>query len=356
MILYFLILFITGVFSLFEIIGLKSNQRKISYVIFCFILFILSIIRWETGSDWDNYYEFFVHATDWGDFREFEPLYATLNTFAYELTESYTFLLLILAIILFSLQSLSISRYSPYPLTSLFCLVGISCGNIFFVRQTVAVAILFYSVKYIQEKKFLPFILFITIATLLHRSSFIFIIAWFVYYRTFSIKFMLLTISASLFLSTSIAVIMQTLGSTIGGVISSKISQYMSEGDAVSTGQSYFVLVLKGVANKFFIFASIIYLKYKIEDKDFNGYSNLFYIGTLIYFATMGISIVLVRFSFPYDIFQIIIIPYIFKHIKIFGNRIIIWSILSLYLSARLYMFITAYYDLYVPYKTIITE
>ena len=353
---YFFIFFITGVFSLLEIIGLKSNQRKLSYIIFCFILFILSFIRWETGSDWDNYYDFFVHATSWGDFREFEPLYATLNTLANELTGSYTFLLLILSSILFSLQSISINKYSPYPLTSLFCLVGISCGNVFFVRQTIAVAIIFYSVKYIQGKRFIPFITLITIATLLHRSSFIFIFAWFVYYRKFSIKFMLITIIASLFLSTFIAMILQSLGSSIGGVISSKISQYMSEGDTVSTGQSYLVLVLKGVANKFFIFAAIIFLKYKIEDKNFNGYSNLFYLGTLIYFATMGISIVLVRFSFPYDIFQIIIIPYIFKYIKKISNKIIIWSIISLYLAARLYMFITAYYDLYVPYKTILTE
>lgn len=356
MLFYYLILFIFSVFALLEVLGLKKEQAQKIYIFLSVFLFILSFIRWETGSDWENYYDFFIHAPDWGEFREFEPLFATLNTLTYYIGGNYTSLLFILSAILFLFQTKSISLYSLYPITSLYILMGISFGNVFYIRQTIATCILFYATKYIEEKKLLQFLFLIIIATLLHRSSIIFIFAWWIYNLNLKKKTIIYTVIASLFASALAAYILNFMGQLIGGVISYKLNEYMGESDSTGgSAHSYILLVVKGVINKCFVLFLALYLIDKVKEKypAFRSYTNLYWFGTILYFATMGISIILVRFSFPYDIFQIIILPFAFSFLQRKSNKVFFFIILSFYLYIRMYMYFSSYKELYVPFKTI---
>ena len=42
---------------------LKNRKRIVGVLLlFMFIVYVLSFIRWETGTDWDSYYEIFQNA------------------------------------------------------------------------------------------------------------------------------------------------------------------------------------------------------------------------------------------------------------------------------------------------------
>lgn len=353
---YFFVLCFFGIASLLEILGLKEKQSNLLFLILISFLFLVSFLRWETGTDWASYYYFFNSDPDWGEFDVFEPLYATFTTIAKRIFDSYTVLLLLLSSVLYYFQYNGIKFFSVYPLTSLFVLAGYGAGNVFYIRQTVAVAILFYSIRYVQEKRIIPFVLMVVAAAMFHRSSWVFLLAWWVYYLKMSRRMMIVTVLISVAFSAVVAYVLQLLGSVFGGVIESKLAIYLSEESTSGISEhSYATLVIKGVANKLLVFGVGIYVLGKIKDEfqKIRGYVNLYWFATILYFSTMSISIVLVRFSFGFDAFQIVVLPLIFNYCKNIGTRIIVFLLLSIYLCARMYMYFTSYYDEYVPFTSI---
>ena len=56
----------------------KAN-RKIGYILFTFIFFLFVLhdgLRWETGTDWGNYYRFFLNCLwdEWGGERRWNQI------------------------------------------------------------------------------------------------------------------------------------------------------------------------------------------------------------------------------------------------------------------------------------------
>ena len=354
---YYLVFFLFYLFSLLEILGLRRKQSITLFFILSFFIYILSFIRWETGTDWYNYKDFFDHPTKWFEFGNFEPGYSTLNTFASYLFGDYTYLLFLLSSILYYFQTKTIYRLSALPLTSLFVLIGIYFGNINYIRQNIAICILFYSIIFIQRKDFIRFIIYVGIASMIHLSSIIFIFAWWIYYYNFSKRFMIVTILCSIFFSSFMFYIMTRIGSALGGIVEYKLQLYLSESDSsVNSSHSYMFIIIKGIANKCFVFiiALLFYDKIKEKYPNLKNYLNLYWFGIILYFSFISVSIVLVRFSFPYDFIQVILFPLILDSLIRKSNRIICFNVLSLYLVLRLYIYITSYYELYVPFKTIL--
>ena len=61
---YITIFTIFFLLSLIEALNKKSYFVKVTYVGICLFLFILSFLRWETGTDWINYYNYFKYIFD----------------------------------------------------------------------------------------------------------------------------------------------------------------------------------------------------------------------------------------------------------------------------------------------------
>ena len=73
----------------------KAN-RKIGYILFTFIFFLFVLhdgLRWETGTDWGNYYRFFLNCL-WDEWEQFEPGYVLFNQLIRGLTIDYNVFLL----------------------------------------------------------------------------------------------------------------------------------------------------------------------------------------------------------------------------------------------------------------------
>lgn len=353
---YISIFVIIFFFSALEVFGLKSNQRKVIFLLISLFLFILSFIRWETGTDWAAYIDFFYHLPPFGVETNFEPLYACLNYIGDFMFGSYTGVLLLCGIIIFSLQTVTIEKLSVLPITSLFVLWGSSLGNVFFIRQTIASAILFFSLIFIIKKKFIPFALLVIIATYFHYSSIIFLPAWWIYRLNLSKRQLIIIFIIALAVSTLVTLILNYIGGLLGGIIQYKLNVYLDNtGEDSLQGADYSLgfMLLKGLLNKAIILIPAIILKDRIQAifRPYNGILNLYWLGAIVYFITAPISLVLVRLSFPYDMTCYLILPLLIYSIK--GQlKYIAFSIMTLYLMMRMMIAINSYYDLYIPFQT----
>lgn len=355
---YFGIFGVLAFFSLIELFSLKRNQRNILFVCFSLCMFCFSFLRWEVGTDWDAYIRFFNQSNDWFVESEFEWGFSRLNEFVHIIFGNYSILLFILGAVLFGFQTTAIYKLSPYPVTSLLFLWSVSFGNAMFVRQTIATAILLFSVVYIIEKKFWKFLLCVGFAMLFHRTSFIFIPAWWIYRMHIKPLWLWIGVGISVMLTAGLKIAIESVAGAFGPIVQAKLDVYLSDGETTfGTAASLTQIIVKGIANKVFVFLifMLMYKKITTTHTSYKGLVNLYWFGIILYFSTIGISVALVRLSFAYDILQIILIPILFQYIHGKPLRLLAYTIYVVYLFFRLYIaLVSNYFDMYVPFKTIL--
>lgn len=359
MIIYWLIFFILLLFALFDVLGLKKNEAIGALAALSVGLFTISFIRWETGTDWIGYYSYFDHIFELFQDSEYEWGFARINEIIKLTFNNYTVLLFCLGIILFYFQTKSIAEYSFLPLVSLLFLWGMCFCNVFFIRQSIATVILFYAVRFIRNRDLTKFILFVFIAYLFHRTSLIFIFAYWIYHLEIKPSKMVIILICAVLFSGLIAVLLNSISGIFGPIIQYKLETYLSLGEekeVVGSSSSFVQILARGIVNKLLIFfVAIFYLKrISVEPELYKGYLNLYWFGGIIYFATVAVSVVFIRFSFAFDMFQILIIPHIIYSIEERKEKLLFFILLSIFIAARFYMTLTgSYYDLYVPLKVI---
>lgn len=355
---YFIIFFILGLFSILEVFYFKKKESYRIFIFFSFILFFLSFVRWENGADWSYYYSFFKKSNIWFLDSEFEFGFARINEFVRIYFNNFSILLFFLGGILFLFQTKAIINFSPYPITSIFLLWSVSFGNIFFVRQTIATVILFYSVRFIQEKRIIPFFLLIMLAILFHRSSLIFFFAYWIYHLKLRPITMFLLVLICLIISYLFSnLIIHNLGN-LDGVLGEKLKYYVSHRkETFGMKASLNEIAIRAFLNRLLLL--LLFLlpfekQFKSKDVVLTGYINIYWAGVIICLSMIFISFAFVRLSFAYDIFLIIIIPLLLSNVSVAKYKICLYLMVFLYAGLRLYTLITrSYYDLFVPFNTI---
>lgn len=79
MLFYYLIWTVFAFFSLIEFCGLNQRDDRKIFLLLSIFLFFLSFIRWEVGTDWKAYYDFFSVSTNLGSGALFEWGYCRIN-------------------------------------------------------------------------------------------------------------------------------------------------------------------------------------------------------------------------------------------------------------------------------------
>ena len=336
---YITIFTIFFLLSLIEALNKKSYFVKVTYVGICLFLFILSFLRWETGTDWINYYNYFKYIFDLPyELDIFEIGFRALNYSIRYLTDA-------------------IKKLSPFPILSLTFLYASQLGNILFVRQWIAIAILFYSITYIQKNKFIPFIALVLIASSIHRSALIFIISWWIFKINISTKKILLSLCLTIFLSYIIeSFLFSFLGSIGMRVIQARLSIYMDDSynSGLKENINFTLVLIKGFINRAFILFISLYIYIKnSENKILRGYINLYWLGCILFFSLISISPALARLAYYFDFIQVILISYIMLFsFRTITNRIIALIILGIYMLFRLNQFLNGpYSEELIPYK-----
>lgn len=356
---YFVVFAILTVFAFVEVVGLKRRDRVIIYWFWIFAFFVLSFIRWEKGTDWGNYYDFFTTVQWDPNYTEgYEWGFEFLNNIVGRFTDNYSVMLFFSALILYYFQSLAIKRMSPYPLVSVFVLWALYWGNIFFVRQWIGIAILLYSIKYIERRCFSKFLLLVILATGFHRVCWLFLVAWWIWDIRWSVRTQLLILFGCIGLSSVFAYVLQLLGPVLGSVVEAKFALYLSEdynqGQAESMNMTF--ILIRGFVNKVMILLFAMWMKKRIvkDYPQFYHYINLFWFGSILYFMALPISVAFARITYPFDFVQVIIFPFLLKGVKDKILRMAMFFVFSCYLMMRFWLLLHGpYMEEFIPFKTI---
>jgi hypothetical protein len=154
------------------LIDVTNEKYKYYFLPLLLIILILFIgLRYNTGDDFNTYVELFEGSL--ANATSYEVGYLLLNKIFRFFCRNYYIMQFSITFFVCTIVYIFISKYSRYRLISLFIFVS-QFGSHFLmatVRQSLAVAIVVLSIKFIFNKKPLSFLLMVLLASTFHVSA-----------------------------------------------------------------------------------------------------------------------------------------------------------------------------------------
>lgn len=347
---FYILLSITAFFSFNEIHhSLSGVAKRIIYVSIFLLVYLLSFLRWEYGTDWQSYYEIYLAYTLDNELNH-EPLFVYVFIYARSIIDDFTFVLFVLSSILFYFQSRGIWKMSSLPLTSLFIFIGTYLvSEIGYTRQQIAMAFTLYSIVFIIKNNFWGYLLFSLFAFGFHYSSLVFLPAWWVFKSELSVKRWMFLIVLSMFLSSVMLSVLQQFGQLVGGAILAKSEGYIEQGNDYNDDSSISPeqAIVKAILNRGLIIGMCIYFMSvsKVQVDYFKNLFNLYCFGTILFFLFSPIHITFARVTAFYDIIQVIMIPQLFLMIRKPIIKYVLFTFLIVLMFVRLTLGMSQYDD-----------
>lgn len=348
---YFLVIFFLFIVSFLDLFNSKFEKYRNLVWIICLILFILHDgLRWETGTDWLNYFLYFSDRSQVA-YLKFEPLYILLNSIIKSISSNYTIFLIVHSTILYLLIFKSVKDYSKNYIFSIFCYYCLMLPYLGMNRQIIAIAICMYSIRYVVEKDVFKFIITIIIASLFHYSALVFLIVYFVNNQWSNRSYILLLgLSAAISLSGVLNMIPDGFFDLFGDKLA-KAGTYLN----MYKSSDLIVVVFAILRRILWVVIVLLFADY-IKDKNKYYYVlfNTYFIGVCLYiiFNNSAFQFFVGRGILYFGVFEIFIIPYILTIFKRKNaSQAIFFVLISLYLVVIMTKGISNYSDLFYPYK-----
>lgn len=359
----FLILFLLTVI---ESVKEFNKYRYVTATVSIIFLVFFTGFRWETGTDWASYHELFQNVdVSFGDLfllqlYSFDFGYVTLNILVKYFTDSYTVLLLLDSFIALGIVYFFIKKYSPNPNISLFVFY-----NAFFVaqfmgsnRRIIALGLALFAIASVIKKA--NFWFFQGTAFFFHKSSIVAIIAKLLPEERFSSKKILAILCISLLIGIlqipfkMLELISGALSSFSGFSVIDKLSTYTLESENVVLGNRdpvvmMFLSIIKRCV--FLVFYLIIIYKKKGKlDLISDYFLNIYIVGFSLYLLLNGSEVIQVSSSY-FTFIEIVVIGRFWNYADK-KDKLVFLPVLFFYGFFQLVSSLTAFPELYIPYKT----
>lgn len=358
----YVLFFLLFIFSSMEIVGVKfkfsHNFYLYIYITFIALFFLLSSIRWETGTDWMTYYDYYIYVGNYNDIGWMEPLFGLLNKIN---ARYFCYQIQIMEIAALSIIPIGFryQKLSPYPLMTLFIWYCVIFAHIFPVRQTIAISLIVFGWKYIELHQLKKYLVICLIAILFHYSAIIALPLYWLWHIRLSTKIIsVLIICFAILAIASTNTISNVLYAVGGSFFEEKLSTYMGDADN-NFGMQFTVreVLIRGIINRSIILFTALFLLNDKRQKDnrLNAIINIYAFSFLLFIIITPLSVALGRLTIFSDMSQALLIPYIFT-LKM--NRFTLTILLSILLIYFLYRFqgiINNYHDYYIPYKSFLS-
>lgn len=240
-------------------------------------------------------------------------------------------------------KSNEIFHGKDYTISIYWLMWGFGLYNIVIVRQTISVMVCWLSIRFILKKKFKPFCLYVVVASLIHRASVLWIIAYFIFNINTNEnenKRMKYVLKVIFIVIVGICGI-DLFASFLPGMLGVKLRLYLNEG-LKSYGESYSVtfLILKSLINVGVLaIVFIILYKYCNKNVKYAGFFNLYIIGAAIIIVSSFTSNELARAATPFSMLSVFMILYLFridgnlKTVLLYYNGVAAYTLLRLLVS-----------------------
>lgn len=297
-------------------------------------------LRYETGGDWTSYTNIFetiepidqiiAGDTNYFDWMNIESGYKYLNSTIKFFVDNVQMLFFVVAVIISTFIFKGIRKYSPYPIMGVLIYFGILFFSLDMIvlRQGIAVAIIFWGYRYIEERKFWKYLLICLIAMQFHTSAIVALVVYFVCRPKYPTRVLVSAFIAFLavFLLqikwlSDIAV--SLLSMQVDEDVAQKLIVYTTrEAYSVSRGITFGLL-----ANVAVFSVLMLYRKKLNEVKYFNLFLNIFMIYLLVYLCMSEFVEVGNRLKYYFMISLVVLIPQMVSVIKGYRLKLIGYAV-----------------------------
>lgn len=365
MLIYFILYFVLIFSGILDLCNIPASKKRFLLFFWVVVLTLFRGLRWETGTDWYMYLDIFERI-QWSELFSFirygeqklEFGYAFLNLVVKSFGGGYTtFLIFTNAIILLIYADFSCKHSQRFPL--LLFIAIITANNFFPVRQSLTVAIVMYSYRYVINRDFVKFIVSILIAISIHSASLIFLPFYFLLRIKVPSLLLYVIMLSSLFVG---EYLFKVMGYVINGLsflgshFTRRLEIYatMAEGMFDKTERSLFNVFVNFV----FLSLFLVVRKNRHGNYQLNVFLNSFVIGLAITNMFYTYMQELVRFASYFTIASAVIYPYLMEYFKQrykLTLSLIFFFVLALLMMHRFLRLLDFYPDNHFPYKSVIS-
>lgn len=344
MTIYYGLIVMIVIVSLFSI-NVKDRHKRNKIVIMscCFGIFLVQVLRARyVGTDVNDYLRGYQMVDSINIFAgerlfNFEVGYILYSQVFSKLKFSNQWYIAVVALTIIAPIAYTWCKKSKMPGLSVFIYITLGLFTFSFsgLRQSIAMAIVFFSFKYIQEKNLIKFILCVALAISFHTTAIIFIVAYPLYYLKFKpvhFTFIIPVFILVFIFKTEIFLLIYPL--------------YKGTAGEIENTNAYTMLI---------IMILVLVLAYAFGSKDkqdlnFNTYKNYMLIAILVQiFASQSNTIM--RAGYYYFIFITLLIPEVIenqrdKKIRILAVDVIIIALLYFFqvTTGNGYLNVSPYY------------
>ena len=337
-------------YILILLIGLCVLYAKRHIVLFVFVLFVFSALRFDVGSDYLTYYNMIVYEE--GYIERIEYLERFLISFSKSLNFPQ-FFFIVNSFFTLSFFYFAIKRLSLKPEWSWFVFL---CFNVFYlqsmstVRFHLALAIMFWGSTFLSDKRYMVFVGSLVLALGIHSSAIIAVLLIPLYLLRFSKKINVLLLLISFLLSPIIFALIKNI--SMGNAFFGVLQAYALKEDQV---QAFTKLpYVFHVINICFL---LFYNKLKALHPSMMTYLTIFNVSCCLMQVFSFNATLSTRLSRYFFVYILLIIPYIIvlpKYGKLF-RQVIILFLVGMYLFSFFVNYRSAYIggskSEFLPYK-----
>lgn len=351
---YLFAVLLFALFALLEVATPRLSQRYRS--VFAFIAFSFLVFhdgfRWETGTDWQAYYDFFqdvIYMTKSDIYFEagFFYLVQLLRVF----TEEYTVYLVIHAVIFYVLVFYTIFRISSYPFLTLLLFYMTTVPYMGMNRQFLAIAIFFLGLWYLTQGKHWAFFLLILVGAFFHKSI-ICCLPLPLLTRRYNNYLLggLLLLSLAISFSGVIKIIAPSI--TLLLMEEKRSDTYLAENIELST----VVIIVSLVRKLIWIVLLSVYERAVVnKSRTYYLFFNMYFISILLYVICNGtpLQFIISRLLIYYGIAEIFILPYLLTVFKPLRDRMLLIVLFTGYAWLTITKGFSNYgeFNIFEPYK-----
>lgn len=266
------------------------------------------------------------------------------------------------AIIVIGLKCRWMYRYSPLPLVAIFVNLSIYLGDIFFVRQSLSIAISLIAFDFIIKKKKLSFCISVCLAATIHTSALIFLPAYMIYYLNLNLRKMIyitiafLTISALKINTEIVLMIINNFPPETGKVIQKLHAYYFLNlqgenfGQAIDSNTRMIVAYFRRIC--FLPVFFVLYKKFYLNNEMYKGMLNLVTFAHILFFflANLGMDFA-GRISSYYYVYEILLITFIVNMKNKWKSKIFLFCIIYSYCFIKYIYLMYSLGEYYVPFN-----
>lgn len=243
-------LFLSVIMATYSFAGNYNSSKRIfnTPTIVCIILMSLfaGLRSPEVGTDTGAYIRMFFKTTsyelDWDYLKwDNEPGFYLLQHVVNIISSNYSVLLIVIALICYTLVLRSIRLHSLNGLLSLFIYITLGYYTFCFnaARQALALSIYMIAISYIIERKFIRYALVVIVASMFHKSIIIALPLYFLFRAKYSIKNVFFVTICGFAIATALPMLLQEASSIEG-----RYEIYMTKGITGGYLLTFFYTVL----------------------------------------------------------------------------------------------------------------